>query len=309
MKKSNLFSAHGRLHVEGTQLMDKKNRPFQLVGMSSYGMLRKEYLTTETFETLRDEWHMNCIRLALYVTPSSGYVGWRRSQYRKTLFAAVEAATALDMYVIIDWHVLQDGNPLVHSEQAVKFFKEMSKRFQHQGNIIYEICNEPNGPEGTWENITTYANMVIPVIRENDPDSVVMVGTPVWSQKVMAAAQAPLPYDNLLYSLHFYAATHGKGVRGPAEEAVKAGLGIAVNEFNICTCSGGGELNMEEAAAWKDFIETNGISFIMWNLSNVDESSSILKATTQSVSHWTEEELNESGRWMKAWCVEKWKKA
>ncbi len=47
---------------------------------------------------------------------------------------------------------------------------------------------------------------VIPVIRENDKDAVIIVGTPTWSQDVDQAAASPISgYKNIMYAFHFYA--------------------------------------------------------------------------------------------------------
>lgn len=39
----------------------------------------------------------------------------------------VQYATDNDMYVIIDWHVLNENSPLVYEDEAKKFFEEMAK--------------------------------------------------------------------------------------------------------------------------------------------------------------------------------------
>ena len=75
----------------------------------------------------------------------------------------MEYATSQDMYVIVDWHILSDNNPNMHKDEAIDFFAQMSKEFSGHNNVIYEICNEPNG--GTsWEEIKSYAQEVIPCL-------------------------------------------------------------------------------------------------------------------------------------------------
>ena len=72
--------------------------------------------------------------------------------------------------------------------------------------FFYEICNEPkNGT--SWKEIKSYAKSVISTIRENDKKAVIVVGTPTWSQDVDQAAADPIKGENLMYALHFYAAT------------------------------------------------------------------------------------------------------
>ena len=71
-------------------------------------------------------------------------------------------------------------------------------------NVIYEIYNEPLNV--SWSNvIKPYAMSVISIIREIDPDNLIIVGTPNWSQRVDMAAQDPIvEFENIAYTLHFY---------------------------------------------------------------------------------------------------------
>ena len=122
-------------------------------------------------------------------------------------------ATEEDMYVLIDWHILSDCNPETYKKEAKEFFAEMSAEYAEYNNILYEICNEPNG-QTSWEQIKAYAEEIIPVIRENDKDGIIIIGTPNWSQYVKEAAANPITgYDNIMYTLHFYAATHTQFLR------------------------------------------------------------------------------------------------
>ncbi len=195
------LAVHGALQVQGTKLVDEQGNPVRLTGMSTHGLAWfPQYVSQDTFLTLRDEWKTNCVRLALYTEEYNGYCsGGNKEELKALVRRGVEAATNLGMYVIIDWHVLNDHDPNVHKEDAKAFFAEMSALYQNQENVLYEICNEPNS-SATWEQIKQYAGEVIPVIRANDPDAVIIVGTPTWSQDIHLAADSPLPYDNLLYA-------------------------------------------------------------------------------------------------------------
>ena len=68
----------------------------------------------------------------------------------------IEAAISADMYVIVDWHVLEDKDPNVHKEEAREFFTTIVSEYANVPNVIYEICNEPNG-ETTWSDVREYA--------------------------------------------------------------------------------------------------------------------------------------------------------
>ena len=278
------------------------NKPIRLYGMSTHGIAwYPEYVCEETFSALKNEWHINSIRITMYTAEFRGYCTGGNKQHLKELIEhGVNIAEKLDMYVIIDWHVLSDQDPLVYADQAVEFFGDISKRIADKTNVIYEICNEPNG-SGTWEHITEYADRVIPAIRENSPDALIITGTPNWSQDIHCAIDRPLKWDNVMYSLHFYAATHKRTLRKRLERCIDEGIPIFINEFNLCEASGKGEIDHEEAEAWHELIDRLGISCVSWCLSNSGDTCSIFAKNCTKLSGWTDEDLKESGRIIKGW--------
>ncbi|MDE6731736.1 MAG: glycoside hydrolase family 5 protein [Oscillospiraceae bacterium] len=286
----------------GTDLVDQSGSKMQLYGMSTHGIAWfPDYINYDTFRFLRDDWGANCIRLAMYSGENSGYCTGGDKQWLKGLVNnGVEYATELGMYVIIDWHVLGDRTPMTYKEEAKKFFDEMSSRYADYPNVIYEICNEPNG--GTsWSEIAAYANEVIPIIRANSPDSIVIVGTPTWSQEVDKPAANPLQFDNVMYALHFYADTHRDGLRNTMVNAIRSGAPIFITEFGMCDASGNGAVNESEANKWKSLIDEHNISYMCWNLANKGESSSIIRSGCSKLSGWTDDDLSTQGRIIRSW--------
>ncbi len=291
---------HGALRVQGADLVDSKGEKYQLYGMSTHGIAWfPQYVNRETFRTLRDDWKTNCVRLAMYTDEYGGYCsGGSREELKKMVADGVSYATELGMYVIVDWHVLNDRDPNVHKKDAIEFFDEMAEIWKDQDNVIYEICNEPNSG-ATWEGIRAYASEVIPVIRSHDKDAVIIVGTPTWSQDVDQAQKNPLEFDNVMYALHFYAATHTDWLRSRCEEAVKQGLPVWISEFGMCDASGNGANDFSEANKWMELIDRYNLSYCCWNLANKNETSSVIRPECQKTSSWTEGELSESGQWIR----------
>ncbi len=291
---------HGALKVDGAQLTDQNGDPIQLYGMSTHGMAwYPQFVNYDAFKTLRDDWNTNCVRLAMYTHEYNGYCTGGDQDYLKSLVrTGVDAATDLGMYVIIDWHVLQDQDPNVYKDQSLAFFKEMSETYADHTNVLYEICNEPNG-YATWDSVKSYAEEVIPVIRENDPDAVIIVGTPTWSQDIDKAQANPLDEENILYALHFYAGTHKDVLWNRLDSCVQNGLPVFITEFGMCDASGSGANDFDSAQSWFDVIERYNISFCCWNLGNKDETCCTIKSSSSKVSDWTEEDLTESGKWIR----------
>lgn len=272
--------------------------------MSTHGIAWfPDYINFDTFKFLRDEWNTNCIRLAMYTAENGGYCTGGNKDYIKGLVKkGVDYATQLGMYVIIDWHILSDQTPLAHKDEALKFFDEMSKLYADRGNVLYEICNEPNG-SGSWQDVTAYANEVIPVIRKNSPNSVILVGTPTWSQDIDRALAAPLNFNNIMYSLHFYAATHTDWLRSRMESCIQSGLPVFVTEFGTCDASGNGGVDINQSNQWKELIERYNTSYMCWNLANKNESSSIINAGCSKLYGWTDSDLSQQGKWIRDWFV------
>ena len=289
---------HGKLSVKGTNLVDKNGNPFQIKGVSTHGIQWfPEYVNEDAFKTIRDEWGANCIRLAMY-TDESGYCnGGDKASIKQTVNDGVSYATDLGMYVIIDWHILHDLDPNKYKTEAISFFDEMSKKYKDYDNVIYEICNEPNGGT-TWSQVKSYAEEVIPVIKANNPDAIIIVGTPTWSQDVDQAAKDPIKgYTNIMYTIHFYAATHKDDLRNKMSSAIASGLPIFCTEFGICDASGNGSIDKDSANKWIASMNDNNVSYCIWNLSNKNESSSLISSGCDKKSGWTESELSEEGKW------------
>ena len=299
-KKEDADKTLKALHVEGTQLVDPEGNPVQLKGISTHGIAWfPEYVNQDLFTELSETWDVDVIRLAMYTAENGGYcTGGDQDQLKQLVKNGVEYATNAGMYAIIDWHVLNDQNPNTYQSQAIAFFDEMSATYASYDNVIYEICNEPNSGV-TWAEIKSYALNVIPVIKTNDPDAVIIVGTPTWSQDVDVAAEDPITgYTNIMYALHFYAATHMDDLRSKLVTAVNKGLPIFVSEYGICDASGNGSINTEQANLWMALLNSYQISSCAWNLSNKAETSSIISSSCSKTSGFGGNDLSDSGKWL-----------
>ena len=289
---------HGALSVINGRLTDEYGSPVRLIGVSTHGIAWfPQYICRETFAFLRDNCGVNCVRLALYTYEYLGYCcGGDKRQLTELVIKGADLARELGLYVIIDWHVLNEKDPLVFADESAEFFGEISERLADRKNVIYEICNEPNsGAE--WDTITSYAERIIPIIRANSPHSVVLVGTPTWSQDIFRAAEKPLGFDNIMYTLHFYAATHGEQLRLAAEKCIKEGLPVFVSEYGLCDSTGGGCIDEQQSAAWLELLDRYDISMICWNLSNNAEAAALIKHECGKLSGWTEDDLTAHGKY------------
>ncbi|MBR3117060.1 MAG: glycoside hydrolase family 5 protein [Bacilli bacterium] len=291
VEKNNYPSYNGFLKVDGTKLVNEKGEEFILKGVSSHGIQWFGNLyTKDNLKLLKEDWNTNVFRIAMY-TKEGGYID--DSSVKEKVISLIDNLIDLDMYVIVDWHILSDNNPTMYTNESKEFFNEISSKYKDKPNVIYEICNEPNGGT-TFDDITTYANEVIPVIRNNSPKSLIIVGTPTWSQDVDKVNK--LGFDNILYSLHFYSGTHTEYLRDKVRTALSNNIPIIVSEFGVSDASGNGGVFLDETDKWISFLKENKISIISWSLANKNESSAILKESTSIVN---DDNLTEAGKYLK----------
>ncbi len=299
------FQMHGALSLSGTDIVDKDGNPFRLRGVSTHGLQHtgtvayKDYVNEEALTQLRDNWGVNLLRLAVY-TEEGGYCSGGSASMDETIQKGVSLAAKLGMYVIIDWHILSDGNPQTHKAEAKQFFEKYASMYQDNDHVIYEICNEPNG--SSWSNdVKPYAEEIIPIIRKYDSDALICVGTPTWSQDVDVAANNPVSAanaKNVLYSIHFYAASHYDNIKNKVKTAHEKGLPIFCTEFGVCDASGNGSLDLDNADDWMSLFKEYNISSACWSFSNKDEAASIFKSSCTRLNNFTNDSLSDAGAWL-----------
>lgn len=283
---------HGQLSVKGTQLTDKNGKQIALRGMS-YGWhsFWPRFYNAQSVKWLKDDWNATIVRAAMGIETGSKGLTYKENpeDAKAKIKAVVDGAIKEDIYVIIDWH-----SHNINLEEAKAFFDEISKEYGKYPNVIYEVFNEPD--EETWPEVKAYSEAVIKVIRKNDPDNIILVGCPHWDQDINLPAADPIKgYDNLMYTVHFYAATHKQELRDRTDAAIKKGLPVFVSECAGMEATGDGPLNTEEWQKWIDWMEARGISWVTWSVSDKDETCSVLKPSASSNGNWKESDLKESG--------------
>ena len=290
-------STAGQLQVEGSHLTDSEGNNVVLRGVSTHGLQwYPEYVNDELFSQLSDEWDCNLVRLAMY---SDDYCGGNREENLRVLHEGIDACIASDMYVLVDWHILSDNDPNINLAQAMEFFAEISAEYAGVPNLLFEICNEPNG-ETTWSDVHAYADQVIPVIRANSPDAVVIVGTPVYDRELMMAARDPIEFDNVMYTLHFYTASHDADLQGELLAVLDAGLPVFVTECGLSEASGDGNVDFDSAVTWFSLLAEHDVSFVVWSLSNKAEASALIRPTSAATTRLSDDDLTPVGLWVRA---------
>ena len=293
---------HGALRVSGNHIVDSHGKVFMLQGMSTHGIMWETFsniLSTNSLRVLRDDWRCNAVRIAMYTEEISGYTtrSYYASEAKKKVTDGVANATSLGMYVIIDWHILHDGNPQTHQSEAIAFFKEMAEKYRNYSNVIFELCNEPNGGANWQSNIKPYCQAVVNTIRAAGAKNLVICGTGTWSQDIDKVLGNRLSDANCLYTLHFYANTHTDWLRQRLQNCYNSGLPVLVTEFGTCDASGNGGFNESQTRAWYNLLKNLKVGWFNWSAANKNETASAFKAGTNLANISAgESQLTQSGR-------------
>ncbi|MCW3844154.1 cellulase family glycosylhydrolase [Micromonospora yasonensis] len=297
------LAINGQLRVCGVNLCNQYGRPIQLRGMSTHGLQWFAHCYNDaSLDALANDWQADLLRISMYVQ-EQGYET-NPTGFTNQVNTLVDKAEARGMYALIDFHTLTPGDPMYNLDRAKTFFTAVSARNAAKKNVIYEITNEPNGV--SWSTIRNYAEQVIPVIRANDPDAVIVVGTRGWSSLGVSEGgnsdeivNNPVRADNIMYTFHFYAASHKDNYRNEVQRAASR-IPLFVTEFGTVTYTGDGAVDTASSTAWLDLLDRLKISYANWTYSDAGEGSAAFKPNTCYGSTYAGTSvLTESGNFMR----------
>lgn len=304
---------HGQLAVVDGEIVDEQGQVVQLRGVSTQWLnWEQDYSTSRTgLEFLRDEWGMQLLRIANGVENDNGYATESvRAERLELVKSIIDIAIELGLYVLVDWHTHQAA----HLELSKEFFTEIAQTYGGQPHILYEPFNEPIGAfdsisgEGAeaayWDDeLKPYHESIVAHIRQYDPDNIIVLGTPQWSQGLQQPARNPVVGANLAYTLHFYSCTHGDWLMDRVSTAREAGLAVMATEWAATHSDGGTPDNPEpcidEARVWHQFLDEQNISSAAWKLAADGDASSLFLNAAPSAGPFLDADLSEHGRLVK----------
>lgn len=290
-------AVHGPLHVEGTLLKDQAGNPVQLKGASSM------WLNWETgaysgskagLAYARDHWKLSVIRAAMGIDSANAYLTGGHERMLSKVETIIKNAISTGVYVLVDWHT---EKAVEQEAEASEFFAGLARKYGAHPNLIWELYNEPRGYE--WERIRQYHEAVVDAIRAEDPDNVIVMGTPNWSQDVDTASLDPVRpatgATNLMYALHFYTCTHQQRHRDKGTTAIANGLPIFVTEFGATPANGGTKdsphICRDDANLWFEWMAANNVSGVAWKLDQCGDTSCIFTGKAPLDGPWSDDVL------------------
>ena len=287
-----LIDIHGLLEVNGNRIVNKNNEPVSLAGNSFFwsndGWGGEKYYNSEVVSWLKEDWNTSIVRASMGVEDPGGYLD-NKTANKDRVKIIIDAAIQEGIYVIVDWHSHHAED---YVDEAIIFFEEIASLYGDNDNVIYEIYNEPL--DISWsETIKPYAISVISAIRAIDPDNLIVVGTPEWSQRIdLAAADPIIGFPNIAYTLHFYTVYHNQWLRDRASAALDDGIAIFVSEWG----SIGYSIVDTEANNWMTWCFTNKIIHCNWAVNDKEEEWSILVPGASTNGNWNDNDLTEAGK-------------
>ena len=205
----------------------------------------------------------------------------------------VQSAIDQNIYVIIDWHAGEGNdpnpNPYWTNGHVQEFFTYMVDKWGSYPNVIYETVNSPNSVDwynGSGNDLKTFNQNVVNHIRAREAakgyaPNVILVGTPTFSQDVDTATYSPLTGNLIAYNFMWYAGTHGSWIRAKADTALNT---LAANtphqtlfmgEIGTTASNGNGGVYYNDFNTWMEWAKTKKLSWLLWSISNKEESSAI----------------------------------
>ncbi|MGG8409093.1 glycoside hydrolase family 5 protein, partial [Streptomyces sp. 12297] len=197
------------------------------------------------------------------------------------------------------------GDPNYSFSLAKTFLTEIANRHKDKNNILYEIANEPSGV--SWASIKSYAEKTIPVVRTIDGNAPIIVGTRAWSSFGLSedgteaeVVNNPVRATNIMYTFHFYAASHGTEYLEALSRAADR-IPVFVTEFGTQNYEGEGANNFSQSQKYLDLMAAKKISWVNWNYSDDERSGAVFKTGTCNAGgpYTGTSRLKEAGVWIR----------
>lgn len=295
---------NGQLAVCGVKLCNQYGKPIQLRGMSTHGLQwYSQCVNDASLNALSSDWHADIVRISMYIQ-EDGYET-DPAGFTNLVSSIIDKVSARGMYAIVDWHMLDPGDPYFNLARAKTFFTEIARRHNGKKNLLYEIANEPS--EVAWSRIRSYAEELIPVIRAADPETPILVGTRAWSSLGVSdgateteVVNNPVRASNIMYTFHFYAASHGDEYLNALSRAADR-IPMFVTEFGTQTYTGDGGNNFTMSQRYLDLMASKKISWTNWNYSDDFRSGAVFKEGVCGSGPYTgTSPLKSAGVWVRA---------
>jgi endoglucanase len=206
------------LKTDGKWIEDENNNPVTLRGMSFCGFNNawgekelpdfQQKISKVTNGV--NGWYPNLLRLPIQRDRIKDFT---LEEIYQTLKAGVDECVRQKVYCIVDWHPVDgekntDWRSPQMDQETREFWSYIAPRFKNYSNVLFEVYNEPGYPKAVtaenWLNWRDKAQKWVDLIRENAPNNIILISSPLWAQITQFAAKYPFKGTNLAYVNHTY---------------------------------------------------------------------------------------------------------
>jgi hypothetical protein len=224
------------LHVEGTAIKDPSGKTIVLRGTAlidigslyAYGGNSSAGITARIDKIAAAGLQGHVVRLPVYpkVNYNAGYPTCSPLPYpvgsgpsasctpstpmtaadyvSKVLKPAVDYATSKNLYVIIDFHQIDNATTGTSAADATTFWTDVAPKFASYANVLYEPFNEPIDGSASWATLKPVVQGWITTIRAGAPNNIIIVPSMSYDQHPGDAASSSPTGTNLVYTAHVY---------------------------------------------------------------------------------------------------------
>lgn len=311
----NIVENTGKLRVEGSKIVNSEGDAVVLKGISTFGIQNCEgFFTPEVVKTLAEDWGSDVLRISL--TGDKNIEGYLKDpeKYFDMVCKICDMCIDQGIYVIVDWDVAYVEEADENKDDAVDFFNRLSAIYSDSSNIIYEVNNYPlfyeepdddsDEEANEWEDvIKPFASEVITAVRENNPDSIVIVGLPDKGRDFEKVSESWLEFENIIYGCRVFSGSNKQEMRDSITSLLENEVCVFVTEWSFCTddCKGG--IFEKESDKWAEFMSANQISWCNLGIgSDIDNDTNALRLNADNYTdgqkyggHWPDGLLTDAG--------------
>jgi endoglucanase len=182
----------------------------------------------------------------------------------RVLKPAVDYATGKGLYVIIDFHQIDNATTGTSAADARTFWTDIAPRFASYTNVFYEVFNEPIDNKVPWSTLKPVVQGLVDVVRAAAPQNIIVIPSNAWDQHTGDAVTDPPRGSNFMYTAHIYPANWNQAFQTQVATAV-AIAPVFVTEWGYTATD-------PNPHAWgtalQATIDANGASWTAWVTDN-----------------------------------------
>lgn len=205
---------------------------------------------------------------------------------------AVDYATSKALYVIIDFHQIDNATTGASAADATTFWTDIAPRFASYSNVLYEPFNEPIDSSKPWSTLKPVVQGLIATIRAGAPNNLIIVPSNSWDQHPGDAASDPPSGTNLMYTAHIYPSNWTTTFQNQVATAL-AVAPVFISEWGYTTASGGHSWGVN----LQTLVDGDGASWTAWVTDNAWQPAMFTDKTLTT--------LNDFGTLVQSWLAAK----